>query len=111
MPHQFDCYLRKFRRSWALSQRELAFIFGVTRQHVINIERAKSPPSLRILITSQVLFDVHLKEPFPKLWDEVEEDAVRRLYILQKKFNADGSRTALRKSQLIEATLQRVAKS
>lgn len=111
MAHKFDCRLRHVRRKWGLSQRELAELLELSRQYVSAIERSERSPSREVVIACQVVFDEHLKDLFPRLWDEAEDGAVRGLYVLRQKLAADRSGTANRKLQLVNAALGRAVSS
>jgi DNA-binding XRE family transcriptional regulator len=111
MRHKFDCQLRRVRRTWGLSQKELAYVLELTRQHVSAIERAKRAPSRAVLIACQVVFGEHLRELFPKLWNDAEEAVVRSLYALKLRLSKESSAVAARKEQFVDAALQRAVTS
>ena len=62
------CALRTHRRTWGLSQRELADLLGMeSRAHVSRIERGKRSPTLETALACSTLFGVSLGALFPQL--------------------------------------------
>lgn len=62
------CALRTHRRTWGLSQRELADLLGMeSRAHISRIERGKRSPTLETALACSTLFGVSLGELFPQL--------------------------------------------
>lgn len=111
MRHKFDCQLRRVRRAWGLSQKELANVLELSRQHVSAIERARRAPSRAVLLACQVVFGEHLRELFPKLWDDAEDTVVRGLYALKLKLSTESNAVSARKAQFVDAALQRAVTS
>lgn len=61
------CALRTHRRTWGLSQRELADLLGMeSRAHISRIERGKRSPSFETALACSTLFGVPLGVLFPQ---------------------------------------------
>jgi transcriptional regulator with XRE-family HTH domain len=74
------CALRTHRRTWGLSQRELAGLLGMeSRTHVSRIEHGKRTPTMETALACSTLFGVSLGELFPQLAIEIEERLRERL--------------------------------
>lgn len=76
-------YLRVHRRRWQLSQKELAFLFGYKTDSIVSrYERQGRRLTLGIAFACHLIFDVKPEELFPKLYEQVEEGVVRRMFEL-----------------------------
>ena len=74
------CALRTHRRTWGLSQRELAALLGMeSRTHVSRIEHGKRTPSMETALACSTLFGVPLGILFPQTAVELEERLRERL--------------------------------
>ena len=68
--------LRTHRRSWGLTQKEMAELLGFeSPAHVSRIEQGKRTPSTETALACTALFGVPLEELFPQLAVEIEEYA------------------------------------
>ena len=56
--------LRQLRRSYDITQEELALSIGTTRQTIIDIEKQKRNPSLDLALKISDYFDVNVNEIF-----------------------------------------------
>ena len=107
MSHHTLCALRTYRRTWGLSQQELADILGFeSRTHVSRIEHGKRTPHIETALACSTLFGVSLDELFPQLAEEVEERLRERISRLQEgSFQATNSCES-RKGELIRRALE-----
>lgn len=79
------CPLRTYRRTWGLTQKELADLLGFeSRTQVSRIEHGKRVPGLEIALACTTLFGVSLGELFPQLAVEVEENLRKKIARLQE---------------------------
>jgi len=102
------CALRRERRSWGFSQRELAELLGFNeRSSLSRIEHGKRTPGLEIALACATLFGVSLGELFPQLALEVGERLRDRIAKLRKGLVQTTNRSALRKQELLEFALRR----
>ena len=61
------CYMRTCRRSWGLTQRELAELIGtVSSADIGRLENSKRDPKLRVALACQVIFGVPPRQCFQK---------------------------------------------
>ena len=84
MEEQKACltYLRRERRRWALTQKELAAIVGCSEHHFSLMERGKYPPARNLAVACCVLFGLAPDEMFPDHYAEIEETLMRSVYEL-----------------------------
>ena len=78
------CALRTHRRTWGLSQQELADLLGIeSRAHVSRLEHGKRTPGLETALACSTLFGVSPDELFPQLavatGEKLRERISRRL--------------------------------
>src|SRR5437868_5392207 len=74
------CALRTHRRTWGLSQQELAELLGMeSRAHISRIEHGKRTPSMETALSCSTLFGVPLGDLFPQAAIEIEERLRERL--------------------------------
>lgn len=89
-------YLRTLRRSWGLTQREMARLIGADSPSTVSrIERGRREPSLAILIRYQLLFGRTTKMLFPHSYGE-EEDRLSEIVTVMLTERSDTSRRAAR---------------
>jgi len=101
-------YLRRERRAWGLTQRELAELLGCRcPKQLSRIERDVRPPSMRVLVASKILFGCPARRIFPRLYDEVEELVIRNAYRLHQRLEDNQSAGAMRKKAFLEEVLNR----
>ena len=61
-------YIRRERRKWGLTQREVARLIGVTSSaHVSALERGITRPSAEVLLALQMLFGMTAAQLFPQV--------------------------------------------
>lgn len=104
--------LRRERRTWGLTQPELARLLGCGGRTVVSrIERGKRAPSLRVAIACKVLFGYPPHHIFPNLYAEVEDGVTRRAYVMLQKLEQDHSAAAEQKKLLLAGVLKRAIQS
>jgi transcriptional regulator with XRE-family HTH domain len=100
--------LRKHRRHWGLSAKELTVLLGLTNPAQLSkIEHGKRPPTVEVALASQALFGVAPAEMYPQL-SALAEDRLMR-YIAERHLALAHSITATgkRKRELYETALSR----
>ena len=98
--------LRTYRRTWGLTQRELADLLGVEcRTQVSRLERGKRVPGLEIALACTTLFGVSLDELFPQLAVEVEESLRKKIARLREDCPQRTDPSGSRKRELFERAL------
>jgi len=107
MSSRAHCCLRKHRRLWGLTQRELGTLLGQTPTNISRIERERRKPSTALALACEVIFGVPPRVMFPNLYGYAEENTIGRVYKLLQKLKKDGSAAAIRKRQLLELAFKR----
>lgn len=79
-------YLRTHRKRTGLSQREIAFLLGVTSSSKVSrYEHFLRQPTLRTAFAYEIIFGVPAHELFAGIFQEVEAETLRRIQSLQVK--------------------------
>lgn len=100
------CALRAYRRSWGLSQKELAEILGFeSRTQVSRIEHGKRVPLLETALACSTLFGVSLDELFPQFVAEIEEKLREKISRLREGSLHSTTPLELRKRELLDRAL------
>jgi DNA-binding XRE family transcriptional regulator len=102
-------YIRAHRRAWALSQKELARVLGITKTHISRLENGKCAPSMRSALACQVLFGIPPATMFPHTYDRVEDRVIREVYQRHEALSATTNPAAVRKRELYALALERAA--
>ncbi len=69
---QLTNFVREQRKRRGMTQKDLAFAVGVSRQSIISIERGRYVPSLPLALQLAELFECHVDELFRS--EETEQD-------------------------------------
>lgn len=102
------CYLRRARRAWGLTQKELAYLVGFKSAcHISRIEQAKRHPSVEAALACQVIFGTPPSDMFPHTYALVEDRVMRNIYTLNERLRTATSPQELRKQKLTLQALQR----
>lgn len=101
-------YLRTHRRTWGLTQKELAGLTGCRcGAQISRIERETRIPTLQIILSCQVLFGIPPQVLFPRVYGALEDRVMRRAYSLYQRLAKDDSPEGLRKREFLETVLSR----
>lgn len=88
-------HLRKYRKCAHLSQRELAFLVGLSAQGTISeIEVGLKHPSLNVEACCEVVFSMPLRELYPALYAKAENEVYERALELQGRLASSQDRSA-----------------
>lgn len=72
-------YLRTHRKRWALSQKQLSDLLGIPDGNPLSrYESDKRLPNLKTALACEAIFGIPASVLFAGLYDEVEEDVMRR---------------------------------
>ena len=83
MAQRLPNYLRKFRKSSALSQEEVTFLLGAHGSaKVCRHERFFHVPSLEVALAYQVIFQEPVSVLFPGMFQRVEAQVMARAKVL-----------------------------
>src|SRR5215472_13368938 len=93
MAQRLKVYLRTLRRRSGLTQREFAFLLGLTHGAAVSrMERSKRAPSLVWARVSVLVFGTRARKLFPGLFSEVHEALHRRATELYEELQGDPSK-------------------
>lgn len=102
------CALRTFRRSWGLSQRELADLLGFDGStYVSRLEHGKRTPRLETALACSTLFGVPLGDLFPQVTREIGHTLRERIAYLQEDRLQRSTGGASRKAELFGRVMGR----
>jgi DNA-binding XRE family transcriptional regulator len=105
---QLDCYVRPYRRRWALTQKELAHLLGAkSSTGVSRLERQLRHPSLKVAFAFEIIFGTPAIEMFPSLFTEMEEAVMARAYDLYEQLQGNGSTSNRIKLDFLEERFER----
>lgn len=104
-------YVRRNRRRWGLTQRELALLLGLSSSSAVSrIERSKRTPSAAALIACSIVFGLSVPELFPLLQQEIEEAVLGMAKELYEGLDAKNDKQWELKRKLFNEILARVIK-
>jgi transcriptional regulator with XRE-family HTH domain len=109
MSKRLGNYLRVRRRQWQLSQKELAFLFGYKTDSIVSrYERQGRRLTLGVAFACDLIFGASPKELFPKVYEQVEDGVVRRMFELHNQLkNTKPSKKRDMKLLLLKEALSR----
>lgn len=100
--------MRTCRRSWGLTQRELAELIGtVSDANICRLENSKRDPKLRVALACQIIFGVPPATMFPETYGFAAEEVMRNMYRMDQAQSNITSITGLRKRELCALALNR----
>jgi transcriptional regulator with XRE-family HTH domain len=95
-------YLSLHRKRWALSQRELAGLLGhASRSVVSRLELGGGRPSLRFALACQTIFGLGVAELFPDLFEQHQDDVMRRAAVFDGRLRDKADASSARKRELL----------
>ena len=107
MSYHAPCALRTYRRTWGLSQRELADLLGFeSPTHVSRLEHGKRVPGLETALACATLFGVSLDELFPQFAEKIGDELRERISRLHEGCLHATTPLEMRKRQLLDRVLQ-----
>jgi transcriptional regulator with XRE-family HTH domain len=89
------------RKRWALSQRALAKLLGVSAVALSRYERRNRAPHLRLALGLEVVFGVPARALFPDRYAEVEAAIIRRAASLSIRLEENHSEEAKAQRELL----------
>jgi transcriptional regulator with XRE-family HTH domain len=104
----YSSYLRTHRDTWALSQAELAHLFGLKSGTTISrYEKLLRTPKVEVIVASEFIFGEHARRIFPSLYSAVEGQVLGRALLLRDTLDGAAGKSADRKRELIELIVER----
>lgn len=108
MKRPLKSYLRTFRRSRGLTQKELAFLIGAESASTVSrLEQLKRLPNLAAAFACRVVFDTSGIEIFPGLFFEIKQAVEARANELYQELQGDPSVATRVKLDFLESILAR----
>ena len=105
-------YLRRERRKWGLTQRELARLVGIkSRAQISMLEHGHATPTAEQLLAFQALFGMTTAQLFPQLAEDAHEIVLRHSQAMIEAAGTDATLRAQRKNTLLRQTLSRAVNS
>jgi hypothetical protein len=109
MSSKLPSYVRSHRRRWHLSQRELAFLLGLSSQAVISQHESLARlPQTKALIKYEVLFGERVGELFPGTRREAEAEIAAQARIILEHLAGRHDKVTTRKREVLTSLLQRL---
>lgn len=105
----YPSYLRTNRKRWALTQRELGALLGITEEAISRYESLNRAPRPETIIGAEFVFGVHARHLFPSLYAFVELKIAKRAALLAELLAGLTDEESIIKRQLLEAIAARVA--
>jgi len=104
-------YVRRNRRQWGLTQRELAELLGLSSSGAVSrIEHSKRRPSTATLIACSIVFGLVTPDLFPILHVEIEEAVLGTAKELYERLETKNDKQSERKQKLLKDILARAIK-
>lgn len=104
MSHATFNYVRTYRLRHALTRRELALLIGQRSATAISrFESGQRVPRLRSALALQVIFGPMPHDIFPGIYEDVEEDVMRRALQLREQLEGRTDRRSSAKLELLDA--------
>ncbi|MBU6142119.1 helix-turn-helix domain-containing protein [Patescibacteria group bacterium] len=102
--HRLSNYLRMYRKRSALTQEELAFLLGATRDSKVSrYENGRRIPTFDAILAYSFIFNASLEDLFAGHYDEVAITIHKRAQRLLAKLGAQPASPALaRKMQFLQ---------
>ncbi len=98
-----------YRKRWALTQRELGALLGISDEAIIRYEKLNRGPSKESLIAAEFIFGVHARRIFPSLYAAVELKVAKRAALLAETLCGLTDAESIIKRQLLDEIASRVA--
>jgi transcriptional regulator with XRE-family HTH domain len=92
---------------WGLSQRELATILGVSESALSLCETQERPPTVNLLIGTEVIFGQSARDAFPALYAHTERNIMRRAAAFSKRLEHERDDVAKMKRELLTGMIDR----
>jgi transcriptional regulator with XRE-family HTH domain len=95
------------RKRWALIQREVAHLVGVSTSMISRYENGALAPSARGILALEVIFGRSGRQLFPHVYADVQDEVMRRAAKLDRTFARNADKASERKRQLFSEMARR----
>jgi transcriptional regulator with XRE-family HTH domain len=104
-------YLRTYRRTWHLTQEELALLLGYEAVSIISrLEHDERAITLAVGVACEAIFDIEIRELFPGLIQDMEARVIARMHELRDRLmQSEPTQKTLAKLELLQEALTRLA--
>jgi hypothetical protein len=103
-------HVRRYRRGWALSQRELATLIGRASEDSVGCyERLANMPRHEALIALEFIFGVHAHDLFPAMGLSVVRVVLGNAVSLRETLTTKSDAASVRKRRLLDDLITRSA--
>jgi transcriptional regulator with XRE-family HTH domain len=96
------------RKRWALHQRDLAHLVGVSRSVISRYENGALAPTARRILALEAVFGKSGRQLFPSVYADVLDEVMRRAAKLDRTLSRSPSAASNRKRQLFSEMAKRV---
>jgi transcriptional regulator with XRE-family HTH domain len=94
-------YLRTLRQKWALTQKELGILIGVSEDSISKYECNQRYPGRNAIMAIEVVFGKPARAVFPRLHAGIEEIVMARATIIDRNTTGRTDKDSLKKQQLL----------
>ena len=95
------------RKRWALPQRELAHLVGVSASVISRYENGVLAPSARGILALEAIFGRSGRQLFPHVFADVQDEVMRRAAKLDRTLIRKADKASERKRQLFSEMARR----
>jgi transcriptional regulator with XRE-family HTH domain len=95
------------RKRWAMPQRELAHLVGVSRTVISRYENGALSPSARGILALEAIFGRSGRQLFPHAYADVQDEVMRRAAKLDRTLSGRADKASERKRQLLSEMAKR----
>lgn len=101
--HYLPNYLRTHRKRAGFSQEEIAFLLGIaTGAQVSRYERFMRKPTLVVVLSLEIIFELPANEIFSGVRQEIEQQIARRAVLFKERALHRGKKLSTTKLKLLE---------
>lgn len=95
------------RKRWALNQRDVAHLVGVSTSMISRYERGRIAPGVRALLALEVIFGRSGRRLLPHVYTQVQDEVMRRAAKLDRTLAGRRDAISQRKRQLFSEMARR----
>jgi transcriptional regulator with XRE-family HTH domain len=108
MQRPLPIYLHVLRKRWGLSQRELAFLLGISPAMLSKLERLERKPSKAVIIGAEVIFGASPRDAFPSSYERIEAKVMRQAAALYERLEDRQDQLSKEKCRRLLGMIKRV---
>ena len=109
MTFRLPSYIRTHRKRWHLSQRELAFLLGLSSQAVISQHESLARlPQTKVLLKYEALFGEPISVLFPRLHQDASDEVAVQVRALMEALDRQTGLSTAHKLELLQDLIHRL---